>query len=187
MTSFLGILEARAFASMWYWLFLALCWAMATRSIIGVPPQIALRAKRACRKHGDADSDALALLDWLTMTLPLWRISRADSIILSALAGLLLSFMAAAGFRLGYQSAQAATLLLAPLSLLWLMKIRLAARLDRLLERAMGGEIDVKEASGTAARIMIQHRWRAFFLALLSIFGTTLWGSLWILMHPFGV
>lgn len=192
MTSFTGMLEARAFASLWYWLFLALCWVMATRTILGVPPLVAMRAKSAARKDGEADDgaadgDVHNLLDWLAVTLPVWRMGRADSIILSALIGMVLSFFVIAGFSLGYQTAQAASLLLVPLTVLLILKTRLAGRLDKLLIRALAGEVPAKEAARIAATSMIRHRWLAFALALVSIFATTLWGSLWILMHPFGV
>lgn len=187
MTSFIGMLEARAFASLWYWLFLALCWVMATRSILGVPPLVAMRARSAARKHGDAGDEVHNLLDWLAVTLPTWRIARIDSIILSAVMGLIISFFVVAGFSLGYQTAQAAALLLVPLTLLLVMKIRLAGRLDKLMTRAMAGEVSANQAALTASTSMIRHRWLAFFLALVSISAAALWGSLWILMHPFGV
>ncbi|HHY03009.1 MAG TPA: hypothetical protein GX686_09110, partial [Paracoccus sp.] len=41
----IAVLDTRSFASMWYWLLLAIAWSRATRGAPGIPPEL-VRANR---------------------------------------------------------------------------------------------------------------------------------------------
>lgn len=181
----LHLLDTRSFASLWYWLAFAAAWSFALRNIIGVPPEVVSHARRA-DPAGPDDEAAMTLLDWLSVILPHWRLADWDAAILAALGGFVLTGLAVLGFLYGLEAAQALSLLLIPLAVYALMRLRLARRLMAILSAAQRGEITPNAAARTAARAMIWHRWGAFLLSMLAVALTAIWGTLWMLTHPFG-
>ncbi|AXC49634.1 hypothetical protein DRW48_07970 [Paracoccus suum] len=184
----LSLLDTRAFTSLWYWLMLAGAWALANRAPLGVPADIVLRARRALR-GGDADTppEALVLLDWLSLCLPRWRLTPVEGPIGLAICAFGLTVLALLGFAYGSQTAQAATLLLAPLALLGAIRIGLARRLTLMLDAARRGEMPVRDAASTAAARLMRHRWLGTGLSVLAVAIATWWGVVWNLTHPNGL
>lgn len=190
----LPLLDTRSFASLWYWLMLAIVWSLVTRGVLGVPPDVILAARRATgpAEAGDrpltdkAAPNGLALLDWLSLTLPRLRLSGREGVVLLAVAAFALTVLALLGFTYGFELAQALTLLLAPLGLLAVLRLRLARAMLALLDRARAGEVPPAEAAATAARAMARARWLATGLSILAVAATAAWGTWWGLMHPNG-
>lgn len=185
---FLEILDSRSFASLWYWLGLALIWTLMTRNALGVPSDVVMRSRREAKTADQSeDNPELArLLTWLTVSLPRWHINARDGAVLAAIACFVLTVLGVLGFRHGYEAAQALTLLLAPLALVLLLRIRLARRLDRLMQRMHTGEVSPHRAATEAAHALTRHGWLVFALSLVAIALAASIAALWIGRHPFG-
>lgn len=181
----LQLLDTRSFSSLWYWLMLAAAWSFSLRGALGVPADVAARAQRIEPDAPDAP-EALALLDWLSLTLPRWRLVRSEAALLTGVAAFGLSALAGLGFGQGLELAQASFLLLAPLALLTAMRMRLAARLSADLAAAEKGRARANAAALAAARRLARHRWAALALAIVAVSMTAIWGTIWTLTHPWG-
>lgn len=182
---FLQLLDTRSFPSLWYWLLLAAAWTFSLRGALGVPPEVAARAARLDPDAPDAP-EAMALLDWLSLVLPRWRLGRGEAALLTGLVAFGLSALAGLGFGQGLELAQATFLLLAPLALLAALRLRLAARLAAELAAAQRGRVPVNAAALAAARRLGRHRAAALGLAMLAVTAAAAWGTLWTLAHPWG-
>lgn len=182
---FLQLLDTRSFPSLWYWLLLAAAWSFSLRGALGVPADVAARAARIDPDAGDAP-EALALLDWLSLMLPRWRLGRHEAAILTGLATFSLSALFGLGFGQGLELAQAVFLLLAPLVILTAMRLRLAARLAAELAAAEQGRASANAAAMAAARRLARHRWAALALATATVGLAAAWGTIWTLAHPWG-
>ncbi|MFV0301928.1 MAG: hypothetical protein ACK5IP_13805 [Paracoccus sp. (in: a-proteobacteria)] len=179
---FLDLMDARSFGSVWFWFLLILIWAGNGRAVLGVPSDVINRARR------DPEGlPGLALLDWLSLSLPRWHLDRREGVAFLAISSFLLTSLAMLGFGYGLELAQAVTLLAVPLFLLFLMRLRLAQRLDPVLSGAHDGSVAPDEAAARALRMIGWHRRLAFALSMLAVAATALWGTIWQLMHPNGL
>ncbi|MDO5613577.1 MAG: hypothetical protein Q4G14_10100 [Paracoccus sp. (in: a-proteobacteria)] len=182
LTGFLDLLGARSFSSIWFWLVLVTAWTVSGRAVLGVPLDVLTRARR------DPDGPAgLLLLDWLSLTLPRWRIGPRDGLWLLGAACFGLTVLAVLGFGYGREMAQALALLLVPFALLLLMRLRLAQLLIPLLDAAQHGATPPEAAVAEAMRQINRHRNWAFVLSVLAVAVTAAWGTMYRLMHPFGI
>mgnify|MGYP000945085968 CR=1 FL=1 len=138
--------------------------------------------------HKEQDSPAiLALMDWLSLTLPRWRLGAREGAVFTAVAAFVLSTLAIMGFRYGLQMAQALTVLLAPFLMLFWMRVRLARRLLPMLDTAETGERPLHQI---AAEILHHITWHRRFVTLLSVISVAvaaICGAIWVAMHPFGI
>ena len=181
-TGFLDLMGARSFASIWFWLVLVAAWSITGRAVLGVPADVATRAR--AEPEGPA---GLLLLDWLSLTLPRWQVAPRDGVGLLAVGSFTLTMLAVLGFAYGREMAQALTLLLVPLAVLLLMRLQLARRLTPLLDSAQQGRITPGAAAAEAARLITRHRRWAFALSVAAVALTAVWGTIYRLMHPFGI
>lgn len=185
MDGLLQLLETRSFPSLWYWILLAAAWSFSLRGALGVPPDVAARASHLDAEGPDAP-EALALLDWLSLTLPRWHMAPREAAVLTGLAGFGLSALAGLGFGQGLELAQAAFLLLAPLALLVALRLRLARKVAADLVAAQQRRVPVNAAARTAARRLGRHRLAALALAVAAVSTAAAWGTIWTLAHPWG-
>ena len=181
----LQLLDTRSFSSLWYWLLLAVAWSFSLRTVLGVPPEVATRAARV-DEHGREASDALALLDWLSLTLPRWRMGPREAGALTGFAAFGLSVLAGLGFGQDLELAQAAFLLLAPLAMLLVLRLRLAGRVEAELAAASQDRVPVNAAALSVARRLGRHRIAALALAITAVAVAAAWGTVWTLAHPWG-
>ncbi|MDO5633021.1 MAG: hypothetical protein Q4G22_14475 [Paracoccus sp. (in: a-proteobacteria)] len=182
MIGLLDLLGSRSFASIWFWLVLVTAWTVSGRAVLGVPLDVLTRARR------EPDGPAgMLLLDWLSLTLPRWQIAPRDGVWLLGAGCFGLTVLAVLGFGYGREMAQALSLLLVPFALLLLMRLRLAWRLMPLLDAAQRGEITPEAAAADAMRQITRHRRWVFVLSVLAVAMTAAWGTLYRLMHPFGI
>lgn len=175
-----GILDARSFTSIWYWMGLALIWSLVTRNALGIPATVVQRARH---KEGAPRQELLA---WLRLTLPRWRMSGAEGMFLSAAIGFALASFWVLGFRYGMQLAQALVVLLGPLVVLLMLRIRLAARLNRLLSRLDAGELSADAMATNAAKLLFRHGWVGFFLSIVGMLLAVMVAAAWLIRHPMG-
>lgn len=184
----LSLLDTRAFPSLWYWVMLAGAWVLVNRAPLGVPPDVVLRARRALRSDTQAaPPEALMLLDWLSLILPRWRLTRIEGIAGIAICAFLLTVLMLLGFLYGNHMAQAVTLLVVPIAVLGLTRLSLARRLNVTLDAARGGALPARQAAQDAAGALMRHRWLGTGLSVLAVATATWWGVVWNLTHPNGL
>ena len=167
------LLGSRSFTSLWYWLAFAGIWSVVTRNTLGIPAEVVLRARRG--------EDWRVLHDWLRLVLPHWRVGPVAGMVMTALCCFILTTLAVLGFSHQMEAAQALFLLLAPLVLLLVLRVRLALGLARLMLGAPG-----PEPVQTAARRIIRHGWVGMALSLLAIASASVAAAVWMARHPFG-
>ena len=158
--SVFSLISLRSFSSIWYWLVLAVSWSAITHNPLGVPFDMVMRARR---QGGAAMQDLESMV-----ALQLRRrqaILNATGLIMVGVTAALLSAIAILGFGYGIEIAQALTLLLVPLTLVGVMRIRL---MQRLLTEGCAGEALCKRLSW--------HRTGVQALGLTAILVTALWG-----------
>ena len=180
----LALLDSRSFGSVWFWVLLALAWTLAGRRVAGVPVDVIAAASRAAR-DGTAQPAALALLDWLSLTLPRWQVSGASGAVFLGMAAFILTSLALLGFVYDLEMAQALVLLILPFALVFVMELRLAHRLRAVLAEAERGA-PVGQAAARAARMMRRHRLGFALMSVLAVALSAFHGALWMLRHPFG-
>jgi hypothetical protein len=183
----ISLLDSRSFGSIWFWIVLIGLWAGAGRNVIGVPVEVLHRARRA-QVEGQAEGhEVITLLDWLSLVLPRWHVGPREGAVFFGLGAFALTSLALFGFRYGLEMAQALTLLCIPLFLLFWLRVRLARRLIPLLRAGQEGESPVASVSAEAIGRMIRHRRLVTLLSIVAVAVTALWGTLWGLMHPYGL
>lgn len=186
-TDILSILDARSFSSPWFWLVLLAVWTMSGRRVVGIPGDVLTEATRALREKPGADSARIfALLDWMSLNIPRWRISQGSGAVLTALVAFVLSALAILGFGYGLEMAQALILILLPQAVLLALRFRLAGQLYWVLEAAHLGQ-PAPEAAAEALRRINRYRVLYGIISALAVVVTTLWASLWLLLHPNGL
>jgi hypothetical protein len=183
----ISLLDSRSFGSVWFWIVLIGLWSMAGRTIIGVPVEVVLRARRAQAAGEPEGHGVITLLDWLSLVLPRWHLGSREGALFFGLAVFLLTSLTIFGFRYGLEMAQALTLLTWPFFLLFWMRVRLARQLIPLLRAGQEGESPVAVVATEAIRRMIGHRRLVMLVSILAVALTALWGTLWALMHPYGL
>lgn len=180
----LALLDSRSFDSIWFWGLLMLVWAMAGRRVLGVPADVIARARHD--PPGPQDNPAaLELLDWLSLTLPRWRLSEREGAVLLGIGAFLLAALGVLGFGYGLEMAQALVLLAWPFALILILDLRLARRLRDVLTRA-GTGLPVNQAGAEAARLMRRHRMLIAGLSVLGVAMVAFFASIWMILHPFG-
>ncbi|WP_347268323.1 hypothetical protein [Paracoccus sp. (in: a-proteobacteria)] len=178
----LALLDSRSFDSIWFWALVVLVWAMVGRRVLGVPADVIAGLGRAA--PGD-EAAALALLDWLSLTLPRWRLSPREGTVLLGLGAFALSALLVLGFGYGLELAQALVLLVLPLALVLVLDLRLAGRLRLVLAQAETGQ-PVHEAGHEAARLMRRHRALVAGISAVAVALTAFFAAIWMILHPFG-
>ena len=185
----LGGLDGRPFASLWYWLLLTGVWTWLGRGALGIPSELVAAVRRQAREGGGEPGDPLAptLLDWLSLVTPRWRIGPAEGAVLLGFAAFAVTVVALLGFLYGLPTAQGLALLAAPLVVLAVLRVRLAAGLAALLAHAEAGGLTPAAAAAEAARRITLHMRLTLLLSALSVGGAALWGVDWIMRHPNGL
>ncbi|SDE27213.1 hypothetical protein SAMN05421538_105117 [Paracoccus isoporae] len=181
------LLDSRSFASPWFWLVFFAAWSLAGRSVLGVPSDVLSRAGRALREDAaSTPAEAAMLLDWLRLNIPRMRIGRRGGAVLTGLSCFGLTLLALLGFGYGLEMAQALSLILIPMALLFALRLRLAHHLRWVLEAAHLGQ-PAREAAAQALRRINRYRTVHAVISVLSVMATALWASLWLLTHPNGL
>lgn len=189
MHGLLDVLDSRSFSSLWYWLLLTVTWTWLGRGALGIPSDL-VRAvhRRAVEGAGRAPApDPLLLLDWVSLVTPRWQVSDRDGTVLTAVAAFVVSALAWLGFAYGRELAQAMVLLVAPLLVLVVLRIRLATRLRATLAEAEAGRITPDLAAADMARQITRHMRLTMALSMLAVGGGALWGTAWLATHPLGI
>ncbi len=185
--SLIGLLDSRSFTSIWFWLVLLGLWSLIGRHILGVPNEVVNAARQALRAGQPDAPVVLHLLDWLSLTLPRWRLGAREGAVMFGLTAFALSSLAIMGFGYGLEMAQALAILGLPVAIIFWMRVRLARRLSPLLVAAEDARTPLAPVAAEAVRRMITHRRIISVLSMISVAITALWGALWAALHPFGL
>ncbi len=154
------LIDMRSFSNLWFWIALAVMWSTTSHWVLGVPFDMVLRARR---NGGQTEIDLEDLVRINTNRL--LHISRVSGLWLLALACFVLTGLAVLGFQYQVEFAQAVFLLMFPMSMVGLMSLSTAARIQ---EEEATGELLRKRLS--------RHRVWTQIIGMLSIFVTSIWG-----------
>ena len=162
----LEVIDLRSFSNLWYWIALAVMWSSASHWVLGVPHDMVTRARR---KGGQAAEDLDALIR--INTARMLDIARTAGLVLVAVTAFLLTLLLVLSVAYSVEFAQAVLLLLAPMTLVFFLSLRTAARIEA------AGE------SGPALwRRLTVHRFVVQVIGMIAIFITAMFG-MWQNMH----
>ncbi|MBS0565444.1 MAG: component of SufBCD complex [Proteobacteria bacterium] len=159
---FLSLLDLRSFASIWYWLALAVLWTVLAHWVMGAPFDMVARARRL------GGQDMRDLEDCVRVARTrLARLGGGAGLVLTALGACAGTVLALLGFVYRVEFCQALFLLVLPLPLVLWLRIALARRIGReglageaLCHRLAMHRIAV-QAIGAAA-ILVTGAWGTF-------------------------
>lgn len=159
-TAVFDVIDMRSFSNLWFWIALAVVWSMASHWVLGVPYDMVVRA---ARRGGEAEADLEALVTINVDRLLFFATSLGAWLI--GLVFFTLTTLALLGFWYAVEFAQALFCLLLPLTVVWAMSLRTAAR------------IRIEALKGDALRRRLRAQ-RVFTQAvgMVAIFVTALWG-----------
>lgn len=160
-----ALIDMRSFASVWFWIVLALYWSSVSQTVLGAPFDMILRASRGI----EGDQDDLHRLVAIHVRRRLELMRRAGHWIVCLVASMLtLVCILAVSYRLEF--AQALFLLLVPMTLVRLLGLRLCVRIEREHPKA-----------DRLGRMLMRHRFWVQCLGVVSIFVTAIWGMLQVM------
>ncbi|MCW9043035.1 MAG: component of SufBCD complex [Pseudopelagicola sp.] len=154
------VIDMRSFSNLWFWIALAVMWSSTSHWVLGVPFDMVLRAKRV---GGQSEIDLEDLVR--VNTNRLLYIGRVSGLWLLSFTCFTLTGLAVTGFIYGIEFAQAVFLLLFPMSIVGLISLSTASRIQQ------------EDASGALLRKRLtRHRLYVQLIGMASIFVTALWG-----------
>lgn len=183
LKAMLAVLDTRSFASAWYWLLVAGLWSWIGRGALGVPADL---VRAVLRDPGNTAAHR-RLLDWIALVAPRWRVGPREAAVLVGAVCFALSALAALGFGFHRQFAQALVLLLGPMAVIAALRVRLAARLDRMRGAVVPGDTGDTGAAAAAARAIVRHLRLTAALAVVSVAVSAFWAARWLALHPNGL
>lgn len=156
----LELIDMRSFSSLWYWIALAVVWPMTSHRVMGVPYDMVQRAGRG-DDHAKTDLETLVRINcnrllFIGRVLGLWILGFSCAF---------LTGLGMLGFYYRVELAQALFLLAFPLSLVALLNLSTATR------------VEAEALTGDALhRRLRRHRIYTRIIGLVAIFVTAMWG-----------
>jgi hypothetical protein len=154
------LIDMRSFSNLWYWIALAVLWSTTSHFVLGVPFDLALKAKR----HGGErmrDFEDLVRIN----TRRVLNIAEVSGLLLTALAGAVISTLAITGFVYDIEFSQAVFFMAFPMFFVAAINIRMA---QRIRDREISGEALVAT--------LRRHRFYVQLIGMCAIFVTAMWG-----------
>ncbi|TVS05502.1 MAG: component of SufBCD complex [Rhodobacteraceae bacterium] len=160
-----SLISMRSFSSLWFWVVVAVYWSAVSRSVLGAPHDMIVRARK-----GDAQNleDLHALID-ITVRRKLRFTRRAGHWSLAFNAALM-TVIGILAVQYGLELAQALLLLFVPMIIVRLLALRLAFRIERTNLRGPN-----------LCRALLTHRFWVQAIGVLAIFITSIWGMLFVM------
>jgi hypothetical protein len=155
------LIDLRSFSNLWFWIALAVTWSTVSHWVLGVPWDMAMRARRSQGETAMADFEDMVRIN----TGRLLYVAEQSGTLLAGTTAFALSSLAILGFVYGNEFSQALFLLAFPLTGVGLLSLRTARRIDA-------------EAPRGAALIsrLGRHRLAVQTIGMISIFVTAMWG-----------
>lgn len=165
------VIDMRSFSNLWYWIALAVLWSTASHFVLGVPFDLALRAKRQGGERM-ADLEDLVRIN----SGRLLNIAEVSGLLLTALGGALIAVLAITGFIYDIELSQAVFLMAFPMVFVGVLNVRTA---HKIVDTEIKGEALVST--------LRRHRFFVQLIGMVSIFVTAMWGMYQnIVMGPLG-
>lgn len=156
------LIDLRSFSNLWYWIALAVTWSTASHWVLGVPWDMALRARRS---GGEAERD-FEDITRVNVNRFLY-IADVAAVPLLVFVTFMLTSLGVLGFFYAVEFCQAVFLLALPLSIVGLLSIHTSR------------QIRAADLHGEALmRRMAVHRVWVQIIGMISIFVTAFWGML---------
>ena len=156
------LIDLRSFSNLWFWIALAVMWSSASHWVLGVPFDMVSRARRA---GGQAEQD---LQDIVRVNVNrMIMIVQVSGLWLMGFTTFALTGFAILGWFYDIEFAQALFLLAFPMSIVAILSLRAAHKLD-----ATGA------AGEDLRRILTRHRMVTQMIGVVSIFVTAVWGMM---------
>lgn len=162
LENLLRVIDIRSFGSIWFWIVVALFWSAVTQTILGASYDLIVRARRS---GGQSLSDLQVIVEIQSRRITVLIDRVGHWVVAFVGAGLALTFMLAFVYRI--ELAQAIFVLLLPLSIIRLMTLRLAYKVQR---QKLQGDLLI--------RALLRHRFWLQLLGVLTIFSAAIWGML---------
>jgi hypothetical protein len=154
------VIDFRSFSNLWYWIMLAVVWSATSHRVLGVPFDMIQRAKR----QGGAAMTDLEDMVRINVNRALF-ISRESGLWLAGLVTFLHTALALLAFWYGVEFAQAVILMALPLTLVGVLGLAAAARIET---DGVAGE--------ALCRLLMRHRVWTQLIGMVSIFVTAIFG-----------
>ena len=166
LDNILRLIDMRSFSSVWFWIVLALFWSSRSQTVLGAPFDLIARARRG---KDPQHIDDLNILVEIHTRRKVTLMRRAGHWIVAFVAAALTAIGVLA-FVYRIEFAQAIVLILLPMTLVELLALRLAFRIER--ERMVGARL---------CRALLTHRFWVQALGVLAIFLTAIWGMMLVM------
>ena len=151
----------RSFSNLWFWIALAVTWSSASHWVLGVPWDMAMRARKGRSAQAVTDFEDLVRIN----TNRLLYLMQESGLLMAGLAGFCMTMLVLLGFIYKNEFAQALFLLGFPLVLVWGLSIWVARH---IVAQGLSGAALIKRLQ--THRLVIQ------VIGMLSIFVTAMWG-----------
>lgn len=154
------VIDFRSFSNIWYWIALAVTWSMASHWVLGVPYDM---ISRAARRGGQVAEDVEAMVGINARRM--LGLSREAAVVLFFALALFSSSLLILAFWYWIEFAQALSLLILPMILVFWLSLRAALVIE---EQALAGE--------ALFHHLMVHRRKVQAIGMLAIFVTALFG-----------
>lgn len=155
------LIDLRSFSNLWFWIALAVTWSTVSHWVLGVPWDMAIRARRGHGETAMADFEDMVRIN----TGRLLYVAGQSGTLIAGIVTFGLSSLAILGFIYGNEFSQALFLIGFPLSGVGLLSLRTASRIRAEAPR---GEALIARLS--------RHRLAVQTIGMVSIFVTAMWG-----------
>jgi len=157
------LIDMRSFSNLWFWIALAVLWSTVSHWVLGVPWDMVMRGRRNPGSEADTDLRELVRINVNRIMF----VATQSGLLLTGFVCFALTVLFVSGFFLGHEFAQAVFLLGMPVSLVGLLSISVARKLQAQIPEG-----------DTLYRQLHRHRLITQVLGMLSIFVTSIWGML---------
>ncbi|WP_299843776.1 component of SufBCD complex [uncultured Roseovarius sp.] len=157
------LIDMRSFSNLWFWIALAVMWSSTSHWVLGVPWDMAQRARKEDDVQGVTDFEDLVRI----YTNRILYIADTSGLLLAGFVCFILTVLLLMGFVYRHEFAQAVFLLAFPMSQVGLLSVVTARRIRR--DKLRGKELYKR---------LYRHRIITQVIGMLSIFVTAMWGML---------
>ena len=157
------LIDMRSFSNLWFWIALAVMWSSTSHWVLGVPWDMAQRARKEESGQGVIDFEDLVRI----YTNRILYITETSGLLVAGFACFALTVLGMTGFIYGNEFSQALFLLGFPMSLVTLLSIHTARRVQ---SQSLSGRALYKK--------LFIHRLITQLIGMVSIFVTAVWGML---------
>lgn len=155
------LIDMRSFSNLWFWIALAVTWSSASHWVLGVPWDMAIRARKGKNEQAIADFEDMVRIN----TNRILYVVRESGLLMAGITAFLTTMLALLGFVYHNEFAQALFLLGFPLLIVGGLSVRVAQRISVL---GLNGATLIKRLQ--------THRFFIQLIGMLSIFVTAMWG-----------